>query len=196
MISTKVNFISKRTMSVIRDFAIILIKDQSNGIKKKATNKDKYLNYHKIRYFRKVCIALNIQPPKKKYKKVFNQRLEIRNCAHIVVIVNDNSNTKPELFWPSKTYIAQEKVNIKENLQALKKVFYLNSCVSRDPTNNKDLFINKFLPKYLDFTIVGKQILCAKNINTIAIPLTNNLFINLQKVAYAPNYKSNMILQS
>lgn len=67
--------------------------------------------------------------------------------------------------------------------QALKKVWYLDSYASRHLTNNKDLFIDKLHPKYLDFTTTSGQTLRTKNVGTIAILLVDRSSIRLERVA-------------
>lgn len=149
-----------------------------NGIKKKATSEDKYFNCHKIGHFGRNCTAPDIRLLKKK-----------RNRGHIVAVADDDSNTKPKSFKPGKAYMAKEKFN----LQASKGIWYLDSYASHHLTNNKDLFIDEFCPKYLDFTNAGKQTLHVESIGTIAIPLANGLTVKLEKVTYIPKYDSNLI---
>ncbi len=112
-----------------------------------------------------------------------------RNRVHIIAAADDDSDTKPKPFRPGKAYMAKEKFN----LQAPKGIWYLDLYASHHLTNNKDLFIDEFRPKYLDFTTVGEQILYAKSIGTIAIPLANGSTVKLAGVAYTPECDSNLI---
>ena len=81
----------------------------------------------------------------------------------------------------------------KYNLQEYKGVWYLDSYVSQNLINNKDLFINKLRPKYLDFIIISEQALWTESISTIAILLTSSLAFKLDRVVYASKCDSNLI---
>ena len=60
-------------------------------------------------HFGRNYIIPDTQPLKKKFDKV--QQHQKRNRVQNAVIVNNNSNTKPELFGPSKAHMAKEKAN-------------------------------------------------------------------------------------
>lgn len=56
------------------------------------------------------------------------------------------------------------------------------------------MFVNELRFKCLDFFTASGQTLCAKSVETIAIPLVNKSSIRLEKVAYASEYDFNLIL--
>lgn len=53
---------------------------------------------------------------------------------------------------------------------------------------------NLLQPKSLDFTIAKGQVFYSENIGTIAIPFVDGLSLELNNVAYALDYDSNLIL--
>lgn len=79
-------------------------------------------------------------------------------------------------------------------IQPPQNVWYLDLYISWHLTNDKDLFIDDFCPKCLDFTTIGGQILQTENIDTIAISLTNRLSLKLCNVVYISDCDSNFIL--
>lgn len=94
----------------------------------------------------------NMQLPRIKTNKTLSQQQLKQNQANIIIANNKNSN--PKLFKPSITNISRKIANI----QAPKKVWYLDLCVSYYLTNNKQLFVDKLCLTYLDFTTAKGQI--------------------------------------
>ena len=78
-------------------------------------------------------------------------------------------------------------------MQALRIIWYLDSCASQHLTNNKNLFTIKLRPKSLDFTTAGGQVVRVKEIENVAISLVDKTFLELQDIAYASDCDANLI---
>lgn len=79
----------------------------------------------------------------------------MQNCTYIAIDTIDN-NFNIKLFYPRVAYIIKKssiKIKLPENM------WYLDICTFKHFINNKNLFINNFYLKYLNFTIAKSQIL-------------------------------------
>lgn len=123
--------------------------------------------------------------PKKSKLEESKSKPTSQNRAHIAAADEDDSD--PEPFRPGVANM------VKESMQAPRGVWYLDSCASRYLTNNRDLFITELRPKSLDFTTAGGQVLRAKGIENVAIPLVDGTSIKLRNVTYAPDCDANLI---
>lgn len=115
-----------------------------------------------------------------------------QNCTNIAVLVGDKDDNNSDLksFKLDKVNMAKEK---ESNQQFFKGVWYLDSYTFWHLTNNRDLFIKDLCHKCLNFTTIGEQTFCTKSIKTITISLANRYSIRYKRLAYTPDYDSNLI---
>lgn len=105
-------------------------------MRRKIISRNKYFNYHKIRYFGSEYIALDIQSLKQKTAKALNQCQQKRNPTHTAATIDNYNNSKPKSFKPSKTSMTKKTTK----LYTLKEVLYLDLYTFCYLTNNKDHF--------------------------------------------------------
>lgn len=77
-------------------------------------------------------------------------------------------------------------------IQAIRKTWYMQLCVSKYLTSNKDPFVGKVKAKYRDYTNISGQTLQIKSSGIIAISFTNGI-VKLESIAYAPDCNRNLI---
>lgn len=162
--SAKAKLLSKRAIVVTVNLTY-MSRNSSHKRKTIATSKDKCLNYHKMRHYRKDCRYPNYKLYNK--KRSSNNTKQDRDCDNSPR-ARQNNNTQPckanvaanledkdsdlEPFRSGKALMTTESTIMSRT----KSTWYLDLCVSRHLTNDQSFFIGEIRPKVWDFTIAGK----------------------------------------
>ena len=200
--------ISKRTTGGTGDLAMAF-RDNTNSFKRKANSHEECFNCHELGHFGRDCShpdkmfqrpnpnpypSNNNNSTQPRYRDGANRPNSSRNDsrprprAH-QTIENKEDDSDPEPFTPGRLGTA---FMIKELQKPINATWFLDSCASRDPCNDRRLFSNT-RAKSIDFMTAAGQLIRSEEIGTVSIPLNGVTSIELHNVSLAPDCDSNLI---
>ena len=201
--------ISKRTIEAVEDLAILL-KNNNQGQKRKATSENKCFNCQQLGHFGRDCPIPNKQYPNNRShtpnfqsqntnrrgnrgghgREKNHNNSRIPNQANQATVNHDNSDLEPFTIGPVATAFMVKKQQLQQPFSS--NTWFLDLCALRHLCNDHIVFTTT-KAKSIDFVIAASQVIHTKKIRIVSIPLANGNTIKLQIMALAPNCDSNLI---